>query len=274
MTLIQSVILGIVQGVTEFLPISSSGHLVLVPNLLGWDIPTDQAFAFDVLMQAATLAAVLSFFFHDLITVTRATFQGVKKKSFADPHARLGLYLLLATCPAGFIGLIFNGFFKQIFDSPKATAFLLIGTAIILILAEKAGKRDRFMEDLNMKDALWVGFFQVLALFPGISRSGVTITGGMLRNLDRTSSARFSFLMSVPLMVAVGVNGLYKFVELPNTTETLPIFLTGTIAAAIVGYISIHWLLKYLTHQSLYTFVFYCIIFALINLAYIAGQTS
>lgn len=266
MTLLQAIILGILQGIAEFLPISSSGHLVLLPSLFGWDIPADQAFAFNVLLQAATLLAVFSFFFLDLYKLAYAALFAVKHKSLSDPNALLGLYIILATIPAGLVGLLLNGFFERFYNSPKATAIFLIGTAVFLIIAEKSGKRDRSMEDLSWKDALWVGIFQIFALFPGISRSGATITGGMLRDFDRTSSARFSFLISIPLMMAAGANGFYKFILLPNTTSSLPIFLVGSITAAIVGYISIKWLLNFLKQGSLYAFASYCVIFAVLNL--------
>jgi undecaprenyl-diphosphatase len=266
MTYVQAIILGFLQGIAEFLPISSSGHLVLLPSILGWDIPADQAFAFNVLLQAATLLAVLSFFFLDLFKIFSAVLMAVKQKSLSDSNAQLGLFTILATIPASVVGLALNGLIEKFYNNPQATSIFLIGTAAFLIIAEKAGKRDRGIEDLTWKDAFWVGVFQIFALFPGISRSGVTITGGMLRNLDRTSSARFSFLISVPLLVAAGANGLYKFILLPETTSSLPVFLVGSVTAAIVGYISIKWLLNFLKNRSLYTFAIYCVVFALFNL--------
>lgn len=266
MTLLQAIILGIIQGATEFLPISSSGHLVLVPSLLGWEIPADQAFAFNILLQAATLVAVFSFFFKDLKSLAKATLMAIKKKSFEDPEAQLGLKIILATIPAGLVGLLLNSYFEDVYNSPMATALLLLVTAMLLIIAEKAGNRSLPMEKTTWKDALWVGLFQVLALFPGISRSGATITGGMLRNLDRPSSARFSFLISVPLMLAVGSIGLFKFFTLPETNSSLPLFFAGSLSAAVVGYLSIKWLLKFLNQRSLYTFAVYCVLFAGLNL--------
>jgi len=266
MTLLQAIVLGIVQGATEFLPISSSGHLVLVPSLLGWQIPADQAFAFDILLQAATLIAILSFFAEDFKKLALGSLSAIKDQNFNDSSFKLSLYLILATIPAGIAGLTFNGFFEEIFDNPLLTAYFLIGTAILLTIAEKVGKRTRRFDEINWKDSVWVGMFQILALFPGISRSGVTITGAMVRNLDRQSAARFSFLISVPLMIGAGINGFHKFIALPNTTESLPNFFFGSLAAATVGYISIKWLLNYLSHRSLFTFVVYCLCFASINL--------
>ncbi len=274
MTLLQAILLGVLQGTTEFLPISSSGHLVLIPSILGWEIPQDQAFAFNVILQPATLIAVISYFYRDLWDVSCASLMAIKHKSLSDPQAKLGVYLILATIPASLVGLLLNGFFVELFNSPQATAFFLIGTAILLILAESAGKRNRTVENINWVDALWVGIFQVLALIPGISRSGTTITGGMLRDLDRLSSARFSFLISVPIMFAAGIHGFYKFILLPNTTSSLPTFLVGSLTAALTGYVAIKWLLDFIKNRSYYVFASYCAIFAILNLLIIKIQSS
>jgi undecaprenyl-diphosphatase len=273
MTYLQAIILGILQGLAEFLPISSSGHLVLLPSLLGWEFPPDQAFAFNVMLQAATLIAVFSFFFNDLLLLVKAGFNAIRNKSFSDPQAMLGIYIIIATIPAGMMGMLFNGFFERLYNSPQATAMLLVGTALLLIAGEKAGKRSRSLQEINWIDALWVGVFQILALLPGISRSGTTITGGLLRDFERTTSARFSFLISVPLLFAAGLSGFYKFILLPNTTSSLPIFLVGSLTAAITGYIAIKWLLNFLKDRSFYIFVVYCLIFAAINLLIIAVRT-
>ena len=270
MTLLQSIILGIVQGATEFLPISSSGHLVLVPSLLGWDIPSEQAFAFNILLQAATLVAILSFFYQDIFTITKATIRALQNSCWEDPLAQFGLKIFAATIPAVLVGFFFNGFFNRVFNSPQATAGFLIGTASLLIIGEKAGSRERNIHEITWTDTIWIGLFQVLALLPGISRSGSTITAGMLRNLDRLSSARFSFLISIPLMIAAGLNGLYKLKVLPETTSSLPYFLAGSITAVVVGYFSIKWLLNFLHHRSFYTFAIYCVVFAVINLIIMA----
>jgi undecaprenyl-diphosphatase len=137
-------------------------------------------------------------------------------------------------------------------------------------VGENGGKRNRGLEKASWQDAVWIGLFQVLALFPGISRSGATITAGMLRDFDRTTSARYSFLISIPLMLAAGVDGLMNFISLPDTSGSLPQFLAGSITAAIVGYLSIKWLLKFLNQRSLYTFALYCLLFAVVNLILLA----
>jgi undecaprenyl-diphosphatase len=270
MTLLQSILLGIIQGATEFLPISSSGHLVLTSNLLGWQIPHQDAFVFDVLAQTATMIAVLAYFWIDILAITRAVFHGVlERKPFTHPDARLGWYLCLATFPAGLSYLLFAEIFEKTFSQPLVVALFLFGTAALLLLAEGLGSRNRSIESLAWKDALIVGFFQILAIFPGISRSGATITGGMLRQLDRPSAARFSFLMSIPLTLAAGLIGIIELIQLPESLSQIAIFLPGFISAALVGYIAIRWLIQFLNKRPLYIFAIYCLCFGIINLIFI-----
>lgn len=270
LTVFQSIILGIVQGITEFLPISSSGHLVLTPFLLGWRLPEEHVFIFDVLVQVATLVAVFAYFWQDLVAIISGTLSGlVQWKPFATIEARLGWYLALATIPASLIGLTIRNTVEAAFHSPYAAALFLIVTAIMLLVAERAGKRNRKMESLTWIDALMIGIYQTLALFPGISRSGATITGGMVQNLDRQTSARFSFLMSVPIMLAAGLISTIDLLQIPNLSELLPTFIPGFLASAVVGYFSIRWLLGFLVRHPLYVFAIYCLSLSLISLAQI-----
>ena len=259
MTLFQSIILGIIQGASEFLPISSSGHLVLAPYVFGWDIPPQEAFIFDVLVQVATLTAVIIYFWKDLLLILKSIFNGIiKRKLIYDFHSRLGWYLILATIPAGLAAIFFKDIFEESFSNPKAAAIFLICTSIFLLIAEIFGSRTRTLETVSWLDALWIGFFQVFALFPGISRSGSTISGGMLRGFNRESSARFSFLMSVPVMSAAGVLAISDLLSSPNLLSKLPIYFAGFITAALVGYFAIRWFIVYLSKKSLYLFAGYC----------------
>ncbi|OGO26116.1 MAG: undecaprenyl-diphosphatase UppP [Chloroflexi bacterium RBG_16_52_11] len=267
MTIFQSILLGIVQGLTEFLPISSSAHLVLLPYFLGWEIPISQAFIFDVLVQVATLLGVVAYFWSDLTMIASAVVKSLwRRQPLADPQSRLGWFILLACLPAGVIGLAVKDLVEKTFDSPLATAFFLFGTACLMVVAEIQGKRIRDFEQIKWFDALWIGFFQALAIFPGLSRSGATISGGMLRNLDRPSAARFSFLLSVPILLAAGAVVLPDLIKLPDLGSVLPAFIPGFIAAAVVGYLSIRWLLGYLARRSLYIFAIYCTGLALTTL--------
>lgn len=267
MTLFQAFILGIVQGLTEFLPISSSGHLVLVPFLLGWQLNPQQVFPFDTLVQMGTLVAVIIYFWQDLVAIIRAVLKGLAaRQPFAAPQARLGWLLVLATIPAGVAGLLLEDLIEAAFHSARATALFLLGTAALLLVAEWLGKRTRKLDSLTGLDALWVGLAQMLALFPGVSRSGATIAGGMTRDLKRSDAARFSFLMSVPVMLAAGGYSLYKLLKMPGLSDFLPVMAVGFLTAGVVGYFSIRWLLGYLQNHSLKGFAVYVTIVAVLIL--------
>jgi undecaprenyl-diphosphatase len=263
MSLLQSLLLGIIQGLTEFLPISSSAHLVIIPYLFNWQIPAQEAFVFDVLVQVATLVGVIAYFWSDLIAIASAFLHGLwQRQPFADPQARVGWYLILATLPAGLVGLALKDLVEQAFSNPTGAAGFLLLTAGLLLVAERVGKRQRGVEEINWKDALWMGVAQALSIFPGVSRSGATITGGMLRDLKRPDAARFSFLMSIPIMLAAGLLAGKDLLNVPNFISLLPVFIPGFIAAAVTGYLAIRWLLGYLTHKPLYVFSIYCTLLA------------
>ena len=273
MTLFQSIFLGIIQGLTEFLPVSSSGHLVIVPHLFGWDIPAADAFAFDVLVQVATLIGVFAYFWRDLVSISQATLLAARnRKPFSTPQARLGWYVFFATLPAGWIGLVFRNQIKDVFNSAVVTALFLLLTASLLLIGERFGRHNRSLDSLNWKDAFFIGAFQALALFPGVSRSGATITGAMTRDLERPEAARFSFLMSIPIMLAAGSIATLDLLKIPNLMDILPVFIPGFIAAAVVGYLAIGWLLGYLARRPLYVFAIYCIGISVITIAKAAIQ--
>jgi undecaprenyl-diphosphatase len=260
MTVFQSILLGIVQGITEFLPVSSSGHLVIVPYLLNWDLSGEGVFAFDVLVQVATLAGVFAFFWRDFYQIATGMLRDLRQRQpLKSQESRLGWIILLSTIPAGLAGLILKDIIELAFADPFFTAISLLVTAGLLILAERIGKQDRTVEDIDWKDGLVIGLFQMLALFPGISRSGSTITGGMARNLTRSSAARFSFLMSVPVLFAAGAVSMLDLLEIDGLANVLPAFIPGFIVAGIVGYLSIGWLLRILTKYPLYYFSGYCL---------------
>lgn len=261
MTIFQAFLLGIIQGLTEFLPISSSAHLVLTPYILGWQLDPQHAFVFNVLVQLGTLVAVIIFFWKDYVRIGLAMLHGLRQRTpFQNPSSRLGWLILLATIPAGVIGLAVKDIVESAFNSPAITAVFLIVTAALLISAELIGKRLRTLEQIGWKDALWVGFFQAASIFPGISRSGATITGGMYRNLERTTAARFSFLISLPIMLAAGGLAVLDLLTIPDLSTYLPIVLIGLITSGVVGYLSIRWLLHILNRNTLYGFAVYCLV--------------
>ncbi len=265
MTIIQSIILGLIQGLTEFLPISSSAHLVIAPYLFGWSIPTQEGFIFDVLVQLGTLLAVILFFRKDLYQIILSVIDGlIHRQPFAEPVSRLGWFLVLATIPAILVGILFKDLVERAFASPLAAGLFLLGTAALLVAAEWLGKRQRKLDSLTWLDALIVGIFQAVSLLPGISRSGATISGGMLRNIDRPSAARFSFLMSVPVMIGAGALALVDLIRSSTFSTQIPTLVAGFVVAAIVGYLSIRWLLAYLTKHALYMFAIYCLLVSVI----------
>ncbi len=269
MTLLQSIILGIIQGLTEFLPISSSAHLVIAPYILGWHIPTQEGFIFDVLVQLGTLLAVIFYFRKDLYQIIVGVIHGlIHRQPFSDPMSRLGWLLIFATIPAVIAGVLFKDLVERAFGSPIAAGLFLLGTAALLLIAERVGKRNRPFNTINWLDALIAGLFQAISLLPGISRSGSTITGGMIRNLDRPSAARFSFLMSVPVMIGAGALALVDLIKSPSFTMQIPTLIVGFIAAAIVGYLSIRWLLSYLVKHPLYYFAIYCLLLSIITIIF------
>jgi undecaprenyl-diphosphatase len=264
MTLLQAFILGIVQGTTEFLPISSSGHLVLIPWLLGWKFDQQTAFVFDILVQWGTLLAVIIYFWRDLITLAKAASKGLAKgQPWSDPDARLAWLLLAASIPAAIAGSLFKDMVANAFDSPTAVCIFLLGTAVLLFLSEYLSRKQRFWKGIRFWDAICMGLFQALALFPGISRSGTTISGGLFRGLRRPDAAHFSFLMAVPVMIGAGGIALIDLAAAPNSLAQVPSLAIGFLAAAAVGYFAIGWLLDFLGKHSLIPFACYCTVVGL-----------
>ena len=259
MTLIQGFVLGVAQGLTEFLPISSSAHLVLVPWVLGWSVDPAFAFAFDVLVQMGTLVAVIVFYARTLARMVRAVWSGVRlQRPFADSEARLAWLIVLATVPALLAGLLLHDAVEAAFGSPVAVSFFLLVTGTLLAAAEVFGRPHRSLDGSRWPDALIVGCAQALALFPGISRSGSTISAGLFRGLLRQESARLSFLMSVPVMLGAAVVGLKDLASLSPNLSSLAPLAVGFITAAVVGYLVIRWFLAYLASHRLTVFAVYC----------------
>ncbi len=270
MTIFQAIILGIVQGFSEFLPISSSAHLVLVPAMLGWKIPVDQIFPFDVLVQLGTLVAVILYFWKDLWAMLKAFIAGIiKKKPFEDADSRLAWWIILATIPAGVIGLLLDDVVEKAFNAPMVPIIFLLLTAVLMWLAETFSKQERSTDEMKWLDALLIGLGQALAIFPGISRSGATISTAMVRHFDRKDAGRFSFLMSIPIMLAAGILGVKDLLEVENLMSFLPSMLIGFVVAGVVGYLSIAWLLKFIRERSLKLFSYYCVGFSILSAAVI-----
>ena len=260
MTLLQAFVLGLVQGATEFLPVSSSGHLVLVPWVLGWRLEPQAAFVFDILVQWGTLVALVAFYWRDLVGMVRAVILGLaRRRPLEDPLARLGWLIAAASLPAAIAGLLLKDAVERAFNSPAAVSAFLLGTAVLLFLSERLSRQTRQLSELTLIDALWVGLAQALALLPGISRSGSTIAGGLTRGLRRPEAARLSFLMFVPVMLGAGVIALKDLAGAPAPAAQLPALAVGFLTSAVVGYLAIRWLLGYLSRRSLAPFALYCV---------------
>lgn len=259
MTLLQAFILGIVQGATEFLPVSSSGHLVLVPWILGWQIDPAIDFAFDVLVQVGTIIAVILYFWRDLWAIGSETLLALaRRQPFSTPNARLGWLIVLATTPGVVLGATLKDFFESMFYNPAGVSALLLCTALLLTVSERLSQRARDMQTLGWFDSLVMGLFQVFAILPGISRSGSTIAGGMICHLNRSAAARFSFLMAVPIMLGAGAIATIDLIQAGILMQYLDVLLIGFVTAGVVGYFSIHWLLTLVARHPLYGFAVYC----------------
>lgn len=254
MNIVTAFLLGIIEGLTEFIPVSSTAHLLIAQKL--FNIPSGNVtFAFLVLVQVGALVSLIVYFWNDLWNLIKAFFA----RPFSTPENRLAWYIIIATVPAALIGFALRKVVENLFASPLFEAAIrLFAAAILLSLAEALGKRMRGMETLTWLDALIVGLFQVLAVFPGASRSGSTISGGMLRGLDRPAAARFAFLISIPIMLGAGGYQAYEALKLPGIGGFLPAFLVGIAVAAVVGWFSVRWLLSYLNRHSLFSFAIYC----------------
>jgi undecaprenyl-diphosphatase len=267
MSLFQAIVLGIVQGLTEFVPVSSSAHLVLVPWILGWEFEPEPAFIFNVLVQLGTLVGVIVYFWRDLVSLVRAALRGIAAgRPLTDPESRLAWLIVLASLPAAAAGVLFRDAVERAFGNPVAVCAFLIVTAALLWIGERIGRRERGLERLTSLDAIWVGIGQAFALFPGVSRSGTTIAAGLLRHLQRPDAARFSFLMSVPIMLGAGAIALLDLASIPTPSSLLPPLAAGFASAAVVGYLSIRWLLGYLARRPLGPFALYCFLLGVAGL--------
>ena len=260
MNLLHALILGIIQGLTEFIPVSSTAHLLIGQQLFG--IPADAAmFSFLVIVQWGTLISLFAFYWKDLLDIAKATLDF----RHSTPDRNLGIYIVVATIPALIAGYLLRDAVEALFSQPMLQASIrLFAAAILLTLAESLTKKNRTLNSMTWLDALIIGLFQIIAVFPGASRSGTTISGGMFRGFDRVSAARFAFLMSVPVMLAAGGYEMLDVIQMPNLSEFLPLLAVGFIAAAIVGWMAIKWLIDYLSNHSLYVFAAYCVIVGII----------
>jgi undecaprenyl-diphosphatase len=266
--IIQAIIVGVVQGLTEFLPVSSSAHLILLPRVLGWNDELITSSTFVVMLHMGTLGALLVFFWRDVLRLVAAFVDLLRERSFgSDPDRRLSLVLLLTIIPAALFGLFFEDWIDDVFyDAVIVIPFILTGGAVLLWLAERIGTRSRDISQADFGDAAVIGVAQALALFPGISRSGITIAAGLVRGLRRDAAARFAFLMGIPIIAGAGLWKARHIVTGEAGDVDLVVLAAGVIAAFVSGLLAIGFMLSYLRDHSLGIFIAYRLIAAAVLL--------
>jgi len=271
MQIIQTIILGIVQGLTEFIPVSSSAHLVIVPWLFGWNDPLFRSLGFDVALHLGTLTALIVFFWKDWVRIVGAWFKSVGQlKIGEDPDRKMAWFIIVACIPGGVAGVLLQGRIEALFHpagspilagSMIAMAVIIALLGALLLLADRLAKHERAMGAMRWKDAILIGLSQALAIFPGVSRSGATITAGLALGLERESAARFSFLLSAPIIAGAGAKSLYDFIRGLGQAGTeaagLGLIAVGFVAAAVSGFFCIKILLSFLQKHTAKSFVFY-----------------
>ena len=270
--LVQAIVLGIVQGLTEFLPISSSAHLKVVPIALGWG---DPGVAYTAVIQLGSIVAVLWYFWKDLTTITIGAFKAIRRSDYDSQEFRIGLGIALGTIPVVFFGLLIKIFIPDFDKSPLrslgAIAIASIVMSLLLAIAEKTGKRDRTYEKLTVQDGILMGLAQAMALIPGCSRSGSTLTAGLFMGLERPAAARFSFLLGIPAITLVGLVELKGALGEGIGDAGIAALIVGTISAFLFSYLSIAWLMKFLQTQNTWVFVWYRLAFGVAILTALAG---
>jgi len=270
-SILEAIILGVIQGITEFIPISSSAHLIVVPWFFGWEDPSINSLAFDIALHMGTLLAVLWFFYADWVRLIHAAIASIRERRIgADPNRRLAWLLVIGCIPGAIVGALAESQIERLFHEPNqphqvsamiAIAVMLAVAGAIMLLADRLAKHLRGMDKLDLKDAIIIGFAQALAVFPGVSRSGATITAGLALGLERPAAARFSFLLSAPIIAGAGLKSMLDVFQAWQAGEMaasdLLLFPVGFAAAAISGYLCIKFLLRYLQHHSIAIFAYY-----------------
>jgi len=272
--LFQAIVLGAVQGLTEFLPISSTAHLKVVPVMLGWG---DPGVAFSAVIQLGSIIAVLWYFRQDLMQITTGAWKAVSRSDYDSKDFQLALGIILGTLPIVFFGVLLKILVPDYDNSPLrslvAIAVFSIGMALLLGLAERLGQRKRKFDDLDVRDGIWMGLAQALALLPGVSRSGSTLTAGLFMGIERAATARFSFLLGIPAIILAGLVQLKDALNAELGSGGLISLAVGVISAAIFSYAAIAWLLRFLQTQNTWIFVWYRLVFGVgILIAIAAGM--
>jgi undecaprenyl-diphosphatase len=254
-SLLAAVILGILQGLTEFLPVSSSAHLILARAFFGWEVPADFGLAFDVALHVGTLAAILTFFRREIATMVRAIPSMFSRAP--DPSGRLIQRIAIGTLPVVAVGLVFNDVIESTLRTPGVAAWALAIGAAVMFAAERLGRRERTEEAVTWLGALLIGCAQASALIPGVSRSGSTIALGMFLGLRRDAAARFTFLLAIPATVAAAGKEGYELSKMSLSGDTVQLMMLGLVISAVVGYLTIKYFLRFLAGNRLDIFAYY-----------------
>ena len=273
--ILQAIIIGIVQGLTEFLPVSSSAHLIVLPRVFGWDDELINSATFVVMLHMGTLASLLFYFWRDVIQLLRAFIALLRERNFGDdPDRKLAVVLLISLVPAVLLGLALGDWIEVFFyDNPLAIPFVLVVGAGVLWLGERLGTRERTIEQSEYADGALIGLAQAFALFPGISRSGVTIAAGLFRGLKRDAAARFAFLMGIPLIAGAGAWASRGILSGASGDIDVVVLAAGVIAAAVAGWVAIGFMLRYLRDHSTGIFIAYRLIAAAVFLVLLLLNT-
>lgn len=269
MTAVEAVVLGLLQGLTEFLPVSSTAHLRIAPELAGWD---DPGAAFTAITQLGTLVAVVVYFRRDLGRIARTWAESLRCPARrGELDARMGWYVLIATVPIGVVGWLLDDHVEDGARDMRLVAWSLILFGLVLLAADRLGRRDRPFERITTRDGVIVGLAQALALVPGVSRAGATLTAGLALGLDRTAAARFSFLLSIPAVTLAGVYELRVLDDAGTATPDIAGTVIATVVAMVSGYASIAYLLRFLESHSMTAFVVYRVALGVVILALLAA---
>ena len=267
MTLPAAILLGIIQGLTEFLPVSSSAHLILARFFFGWETPPELGLAFDVALHIGTLAAILTYFYADLVVMARSL--PALFSSAPDPSSRLMRLIAVGTIPVVIIGVLFSDVIEQRLRTPGVAAVALAVGAVMMMVAERVGIRERNEATLGWSDALLIGCAQAAALVPGMSRSGTTIAVGMFLGMRRDAAARFTFLLAIPATLAAAGNESLELRHLGLTGDTVTLFVIGVVVSGIVGYLTIKYFLRFLAGHRLDVFAYYRLLLAALTVVWL-----
>ena len=269
MNLPAAVLLGILQGLTEFLPVSSSAHLILARAFFGWETPPEFGLAFDVALHVGTLAAIVLFFRREVFGMATAVPAFLRRE--ADPSARLLENVAVATIPVVIVGLLFNDFIEQVLRTPAVAAGALAVGAVAMLVAERLGRRTRDERTITWVDAFAIGSAQAMALVPGVSRSGITIAVAMLLGLRRDAGARFTFLLAIPAMLAAAGKEALELRHMQLAPSSGQLFAVGMLVSAAVGYVTIKYFLRFLAGNRLDVFAYYRLVLAALTTAWLTG---